>query len=119
MDHNPGGKYKGRDPTVDRSKLDKYWVEEATALYVGKVGGPMIGPRRTLRTRIREFINFGKGKSNKHRGGRYIWQLGDSQSLLVAWRPTDEPLELENKMILSFKGKYGRLPFANLRISRK
>ncbi|MCH8063345.1 MAG: hypothetical protein IH861_12680 [Chloroflexi bacterium] len=119
MDHNPGGKKKGYDPTEDRSKLEQKWVDEATVLYIGKVGGVEYRPDRTLNRRIREFINFGTGKSNNHKGGRLIWQLRDAHSLQVAWLPADEPLELENRMLLSFKGTYGKLPFANLRFSKK
>ena len=107
MDHNPGGKFKGRDPTVDRSKLAEKWVDEATVLYIGKTDG-------TLIARISKFAKFGTGKPVAHWGGRYIWQLGDSQSLLIAWRSADEPRELEKKMIQSFKVTYGKRPFANL-----
>ncbi|WP_301372846.1 hypothetical protein [Streptomyces xanthophaeus] len=53
-----------------------------------------------------------------HWGGPYIWQLADSDALLVAWRPTTEEDagEAEQDLIDEFEELHGgALPFANLR----
>lgn len=55
-------------------------------------------------------------------GGRSIWQLADSNDLLVAWRAnTDERTgararDIERELIADFKLTHGgKRPFANVR----
>jgi hypothetical protein len=69
-----------------------------------------------LRTRLRQYRDHGQGKPVGHWGGRYIWQLGGSGELRVAWKVTGEhPRLLEQEMLTTFLERYGQLPFANLR----
>jgi len=84
-------------------------------VYIGKAGGENV--KATLKERIKSYIKFGRGKSSPHRGGRYIWQITNSDSLKVYWRESDDPIKEEKKMLLEFKAKHdNKLPFANLRM---
>jgi hypothetical protein len=104
---NPGGRFKGQDPTVAADALKANWVEGAEVVYVGKANN--------LRQRLRQFVRFGEGKPIGHWGGRLIWQLGGSAELLVAWRetPGQVPKEVETQMLAEFRKANGKPPFAN------
>ena len=110
-----GGHFKGKDPTVPVATLKDRWVKNTVVLYVGKAGGQE--SRATLRSRIEQYVRFGRGQPVGHRGGRYIWQLEDSDELVLCWKPTprSEPRELEKRILKEFETEYGQLPFANLR----
>ncbi len=73
---NPGGRFKGRDPTVSVSRLEERWIPSAHVVYIGKAGGN--DQRVTLRSRIRSFMQFGLSKPCSHWGGRCSWQLADA-----------------------------------------
>jgi transcriptional regulator with XRE-family HTH domain len=108
---NPGGRFKGRNPTVSADVLAGKWVPHAQTVYVGKAD---VGVRR-----LKEFARFGAGEPVGHWGGRYIWQLVDSDELLVAWHPItwDEVArEYEKRLLSRFSVDHdGRRPFANIR----
>jgi hypothetical protein len=53
LDANPGGRFKGRDPTVSAEDLRSNWTEGAEVVYIGKADN--------LRRRLREFMRFGQG----------------------------------------------------------
>lgn len=109
-----GGHFKGKDPTVPIEKLSKKWVPSSDVVYIGKAGH--LGRPPTLRTRLRQYIEFGSGKPVGHWGGRYIWQLEDSDELVVCWRASEDenPEEIELGLITAFRQEHGCLPFANL-----
>lgn len=102
-----GGWFKGRDPTVTAAELRANWVSDATIVYIGKANN--------IRRRLREFAKFGAGQNIGHWGGRLIWQLADSDELVVAWMPTPgrDPLVVEAGLIMEFRSLYGKPPFAN------
>jgi hypothetical protein len=104
---NPGGWFKGRNPTVDAAALHANWVYGAEFVYVGKADN--------MRRRLRQFAQFGAGKPIGHWGGRLIWQLARSKDLLVAWRetPGEVPKEVEMTMLDDFRIAHGHRPFAN------
>ena len=111
-----GGHYKGTDPNVPIEKLRKNWVEETCVLYIGKAGDEH--SQATLRSRLRQYLQFGAVKSRSHKGGRYIWQLEDAEDLLFCWKPlpSGNPPKEETALLAAFKCQYeGRLPFANLK----
>ena len=110
-----GGWFKGKNPTVDKSELEYNWIRNQQLLNIGKAGGP--GGSATLRSRLKQYLNFGYGRPVGHWGGRLIWQLEDSYDLLIAWKTTPGlvPEEVEKNMLFAFESEYGRLPFANLR----
>jgi hypothetical protein len=104
-----GGHFRGRNPTELVDVLERKWVDKASVLYVGKSD--------VLRRRLQQYAKFGAGRPIGHWGGRYIWQLSDSDQLLVAWKACGEdetPGHLEAHLAGRFKKIYGRLPFANI-----
>lgn len=102
---NPGGRFKGRDPTVGLDALRANWVGDATVLYIGKADN--------LRRRLRQYMRYGEGVPVGHWGGRLIWQLADARDLLVGWRETPGriPKEVETRLIAAFRRAYDKPPF--------
>jgi hypothetical protein len=96
---NPGGRFKGKDPTVAVSTLEAKWVESCSVVYLGKGDN--------LQRRLKQYARFGAGDPIGHWGGRYIWQLSDSAELLVAWKRCEEgqtAAELESEIVARFQG---------------
>ncbi|WP_297343218.1 hypothetical protein [Amnibacterium sp.] len=112
---NPGGRFKGKDPSVSTDVLARNWVAGAEVLYIGRATPGSTG-RRGLRKRLDEYRRFGAGDPVGHWGGRYLWQLADRDELLVAWNATEEDASVvESRMLRDFIADHGALPFANLR----
>lgn len=101
-----GGRFKGQDPNVDIAMLKSRWSRGHQVLYIGKA--------ENLRERVRLLLEFGRGKPVPHWGGRLIWQIEQSWSLLLEWYEHDSPREEERRLLNEFKRKHGQLPFANL-----
>jgi hypothetical protein len=110
LDANPGGRFKGRDPTVPAPTLAAKWVTRAHAVNIGKAN---VG-----RSRLKTYARFGAGDPVAHWGGRYIWQLADADELLVAWHEVgwqETARDYEKRLLALFRHLHeGRLPFANL-----
>jgi len=109
-----GGHFKGRDPNIAIQELVDRWVDNCHLLYIGKAGGE--GSSVTLQSRLRQYLNFGKGKPVGHYGGRLIWQIEYHADLLIAWKvlPDTDPRAEEKKLLTEFENYYGKLPFANI-----
>jgi len=110
-----GGIFKGSAPTVSVQELHDNWVDGPIVLNIGKAGGG--GGSATLRSRLKQYMDFGAGKPVGHRGGRFVWQLAESGKLQVCWMPTpnEEPKSVEGRLIREFKSLYGKRPYANLK----
>lgn len=108
------GHFKDKDPNVSLSELESNWVPDTDIIYIGKAGGA--SSNATLQSRLTQYLEFGMGKKFGHWGGRFIWQIKDSDQLVVCWKPTEkEAREVECEMIEQFKQKHGgKRPFANL-----
>ena len=109
------GVFKKKDPSLGEAALAAEWIDDADVLYLGKAGPGSKG-NRGLRRQIQEFVDFGKGKPPGHWDGRLIWQLADSQSLVIAWKelPAAEVNLAEANYHADFRVQFGGLPFANL-----
>ncbi|WP_119580112.1 hypothetical protein [Streptomyces europaeiscabiei] len=107
---SPAGHRKGHDPTATPATLNSTWVPGATVVYVGKAAG-----RQGLSKRLNAYRRQGQGHNAGHRGGEYIWQLADSDTLLVAWRTVADPPagQAEAELIAEFAELHGALPVAN------
>lgn len=104
-----GGFHKGKNPNVSIAELSDNYVADSKTVYIGKA--------TSLRSRVRQLLRFGAGAAVGHWGGRYLWQLADSDDLLVAWKPTPGcvPEIIESQMIRDFVSLHGKRPFANLK----
>ena len=109
-----GGFFKYKNPNVNIEELEQNWVENSEIVYIGKAGS--FDGSATLNSRLRQYLNFGLGKKVGHWGGRYIWQIENSQDLIVCWKIADkiEPREMEKEQIKNYKIENGKRPFANL-----
>jgi len=114
LERNPGGRFKGRNPTVSLAKLEGRWFATSHLIYLGKAGTPR--GRVTLKSRVRSLLAFGAGSPVGHWGGRLIWQIAAAEDHLVAWRTTGpaSPRTLEKDLLAVFESEAGQLPFANL-----
>lgn len=111
---NPGGHFKGSDPTVPVAQLRDGWCADASVLYFGQSGAGTSS--QTLRTRLRLLLQFGIGKPIGHMGGRLLWQVPSIEQALIAWLPsgTQDPAERKRRLIAEFAGLHGKRPIANL-----
>ena len=116
LERSPAGHFKGRDPTVPVTDLERLWVPGEHLIYIGKANRGASG-RRGLRKRLDEYRRFGAGEPAPHSGGRRIWQLADHSALLVGWKVTDDAdaAGIESEMIAAFRAHHGVRPFANAR----
>ena len=108
-----GGHFKRKDPNVSIDVLKLNWVD-SLVVYIGQAGGG--ASNATLNSRLKQYFRFGQGKNAAHYGGRYIWQLENSEDLIVCWKPlpNDDSRTMERQLIKSFKNEFSKRPFANL-----
>lgn len=110
-----GGFFKQKNPNVSLEELNQNWVNQSNILYIGKAGS--LTASATLYSRLKQYFDFGNGKSVGHYGGRYIWQIKKPYQLKVCWLPTPnhDPREVEKQLIKQFITQFGQRPFANLK----
>lgn len=115
LKRSTAGVFKKKDPTLPAEAILAEWVDGADILYVGKAGPGSKG-NRGLRSQIKEFLDFGRGRPPGHWDGRLIWQLTHTDELIIAWKefPAEEVNNAEARYHAAFVADHGRLPFANL-----
>lgn len=114
-DHKPdfltngtGGFFKDKDPNVSIETLQDKWVNKTVVIYIGKA--------ECLKSRIKQYLSFGRGNKSPHWGGRLIWQVINSNKLIICWKETSlrDPRDYEIELISEFKKYYLKRPFANI-----
>jgi hypothetical protein len=114
LEAGSGGWFKGKNPNVSLEELRARYSNSLT-VYIGKAGSE--SNKATLRSRLKQYVDFGKGKAIGHWGGRYIWQLSNAKDLIICWKVVTgiNPAEVESALISKFKQQFGVRPFANLK----
>lgn len=112
MDTTAIKEYSNKSMIYDMGLLnDKFDKSDNEILYIGKAGGK----KNKLKQRIRQYVRYGYGEVNNHRGGRAIWQIADSKSLLLGFIECDNPEKIEKELLEEYESKYKVLPIANWR----
>jgi hypothetical protein len=93
------------------STLAEKWVSGTQVIYIGNAD---VADRR-----LTQFARSGVGEPVGHWGGRFIWQLADAASSLIAWHGitwSETARDYEKRLIAHFEEIHGgSTPFANLR----
>lgn len=110
---SPAGEIAGESATIPVDELEEFWVPDALILYAGMAGGK--GKKATLRSRVEQYLDFGRGQKVRHRDGRAVWQIVRSSMLVMCWLPTPraDPWGKRNSLLTAFKDRFGSAPFAN------
>lgn len=106
--------WRGQDPTRPVDELTARWLDRTALLYVAAAPGS--GVRHRLRQRLKRMLRFGHGSVVGHWGGRYLWQLGESSRLVLAWRTCrddEDPRALADELLRRFEAVHHARPFAN------
>lgn len=109
-----GGHFKGKNPNISVQQLQSNWIDKTLVVYIGKAGSD--SSSATLKSRLKQYFGFGKGKNIGHWGGRLIWQIAASNNLMVCWKtlPNEDPRTFEGQLIRDFVTQFSNRPFANL-----
>ena len=110
---SPAGTIAGESATIPVDELEDSWVPGALVLYAGLAGGK--GKTATLRSRIGQFLDFGRGRKVRHRDGRAVWQIARSSTLVMCWLPTPraDPWGKRKSLLTAFADRHGSAPFGN------
>lgn len=97
---------KGRSMLYPASKLkEKFNLSDKRCLYIGESDN--------LQHRITLFLQYGRGEDVPHRGGRAIWQIANSDELILAWCPCPNHENVKSALLASYRQSFGVLPMAN------
>ena len=110
---SPAATLGREDATIPVGELEDDWVDGALVIYAGMVGGK--GKTATLRTRVEQYLDFGRGQKVRHRDGRAVWQIVRSSALVMCWlaTPGADPWGKRKSLLTAFADRHGSPPFAN------
>lgn len=105
--------YKGKSMLYSIDELlSKFEQSDKEILYIGKAGGNA----NKLKQRIEQFVKYGYGLVDNHRGGRAIWQMENNKKLLLGFVECNNPEKKEKELLSEYCQNYGVLPVANRKI---
>jgi len=93
----------------------KRWLAREPVIYIGQATGQSVAKR------VGQFYRHRYGEKRPHYGGQAVKLLLHPRSpyhpcdLWVYWSPATDPRASEQTMLCAFKGRVGKLPFANRR----
>ena len=89
------------------------WVDGEQVLYFGKA--PLRKRPKGLANRLAEYHAHGFGSGAQHYGGKLIWQLANTDELIVGWKGlgAGESAAIESGLIKGFALLHGVQPYAN------
>lgn len=98
LEKGVGGFFKEKNPNVSINELKEKWINNSDVIYIGQCGGGT--SNATLKSRLSQYLNFGKSKNVGHYGGRFIWQLKIHKDIIFAWKelPNDKPSIIEQAL---------------------
>lgn len=109
--------YQGRSLLYPISILEKKLSDislikddDKYLFYIGKADK---SNGRGLKKRISEFVNYGYGACNNHRGGRAIWQIANNKELLLDYIVCQNAAQTESFLLMTYREKHNTYPFAN------
>jgi len=100
-------------------RLKGKWVDGVDIVYYGLAGSKTFRP---LSKRLNDLLRHGNGKTTKrgpHKGGEILWQLKNYENFHIWILPVHggfSPRDMETTLLIKFKRKMGKLPFANRQI---
>lgn len=110
LEEGVGGFFQNRNPNVSIDRLTNEFVSNSLVIYIGKANN--------LKSRLNQYLRFGKGLNSPHWGGRFIWQIQQHKELIICWKTLSDdenPREIEKQLILEYKKQFNnKRPFANL-----
>lgn len=83
---------------------------EREVLYIGKAEGS-----GGLRQRLKQYIQYGQGEGEIHKGGRAIWQVENAGLLLLAYETCENAESREKQLLQEYKMRNNTYPLANWR----
>jgi hypothetical protein len=106
-----GGIHKHKPLTDDPVTVAANWQAGAEVLYIG-----MAGSAKGLHDRLWAYAKQGRGFGAGHRGGRYLWQLPNSDGFTVAWRESGDlsAHDVEDALLTLYIESWGDRPFENM-----
>lgn len=106
------GNSKGKNALYELADLlNRYNQSDKKILYIGK------GERKNNDgyKRLIQYLEYGKGVSKPHDGGRSIWQIKNNNQLNVFFIPCQNATFYENELIEQYKKEnHGCKPMANI-----
>jgi len=107
-EHSCGGKSPEKRNDASRQDLAAGWVDGTELIYVGEGAD--------LRDRVAQLVRFGRGTTDGHAGGKWIWRIEDCWSLVLGYQRLESKeaaVEAEGHLLSEFKRQFDVLPFAN------